>query len=197
VAQPRVAPIAPPEIVPPTPEASVEEISEEAPVAVDPSPPVTLTPQPTPTSLSQAQPSATPTQTVLAVVVPPVMYQSGDSAAAKLRLAGLDPRVQSVDRFSPGGRGTVADQAPGAGANVPAGSRVTLLIASGNVEVPDVVGLREDAAWHALQAAGLDIRTIRVPTDKVSAGLAAAVQPSPGSVLPGGARVTLAVSQGR
>jgi serine/threonine-protein kinase len=125
------------------------------------------------------------------------MYQSGDSAAAKLRLAGLDPLVRFVDRFSVGGKGTVADQAPNAGVSVPSGSRVTLLIASGNVEVPDVVGLREDVAWHALQAAGLDIRTIRVATDKVSAGLAAVVQPPPGSVVPGGARVTLAVSQGR
>jgi serine/threonine-protein kinase len=125
------------------------------------------------------------------------MFRTADAAAATLRVAGLDPRTVSVDRFSPAGKGTVADQAPDAGQSVPNGSRVTLFIATGNVEIPNVVGLSEEAAWHVLQATGLDIHVIRVATDKVAAGLAAGVQPSAGVVVPGGARVTLAVSQGR
>jgi serine/threonine-protein kinase len=198
-AQPHAVPIARIAAPPTATAMSSVAIDDEAPVDEDPSPAApTLTPtaRPTAPGVSQARPSATPTQVVLALV-PPVMYQSGDAAAAKLRLAGLDPRTQAVDRFSPGGRGTVAGQAPGAGESVAVGSRVTLLIATGNVEVPNVIGLPEVAAWQALQAVGLDIRTTRVATDKVLAGLAAAVQPPPGAVVPDGARVTLTVSQGR
>jgi serine/threonine-protein kinase len=124
------------------------------------------------------------------------MYRSADSAAALVRSLGLEPNLKTVDVFSPAGKGTVAGQTPDAGSSVANGSRVSLLIASGSVEVPDVIGLAEDAAWQVLQSAGLQVQTVRVASNKTSAGLAANVQPAPGVVVPSGARVTLAVSQG-
>ena len=54
--------------------------------------------------------------------------------------------------------GTVLAVAPAPGSQVRAGSAVTLTVATGRVELPDVEGRSQDEAVEALTAAGFDVR---------------------------------------
>lgn len=161
-----------------------------------------MPPMPTPTPLVEAVPTpvpvvaAAPTPTSRPVAVPPVAARSAGEAVDRVRGVGLVPRRATVDRYSPAGPGTVAAQDPPAGAAVPPGTSVTLLIASGNVVVPPVVGVLEEDASTQLHDAGLDIDTRRAPRSSVAAGRVADVNPGAGSVVPVGSKVVLTVSLG-
>jgi hypothetical protein len=151
-------------------------------------------PVPTPTP---EPPAATPTPEPARVTsVPPLVSHGGGAAAAEVRAAGLQPRVRIVDRFSLGGEGTVAAQDPPAGTLVGPNTVVDILVASGNVEVPQVAGLSEQAAWNLLQASGFKIDTRRATSGSVARGQAMSVTPNPGQVIPSGASVVLFISQG-
>ena len=129
-------------------------------------------------------------------MVPPLLNQSASAAGERLRRLGLEPELQIADRFSPAGPGTVADQDPPAGQSVLVGSNVRLLIASGNVAIPAVLGLPEEAARQQLHAAGFEVDTRRARSASVPVGYAADVRPGPGASLPAGATVILIISQG-
>jgi hypothetical protein len=167
---------------------------------VDPATPYTLLfqlvlpPAPTPT----LEPPAAPTQTPepARAIVPPILYRGEGAAAAEVRAAGLQPRVTSVDRFSLAGVGTVAAQEPPAGSSVPPGSVVDLFVATGNVEVPPLAGLSEQAAQQTLQAEGFKTDTRRAPSGSVPAGLVIGSEPSTGEVVPSGTTVLVLVSRG-
>jgi serine/threonine-protein kinase len=132
----------------------------------------------------------------LPVPVPPVVARPINEALDRVRAVGLVPRAQTADRYSAGGPGTVAAQDPPAGALLPPGGAVTLLVASGNVLVPNVIGLSEQDAWNALHESGFEIDTRRGRRSNVDVGRAADVNPSPGNALPAGSTVILTISQG-
>jgi PASTA domain len=157
-----------------------------------PPPPVAVVPveEPTPPPPPTATPSPVP------VAVPPVVARLTNEAIDRVRSVGLTPQTQSVDRFSPAGAGTVAAQDPPAGTPLPAGGRVMLLVATGNVAVPAVVGMFEQDAWQTLHDNGFDIAMRRVRRPNVEAGRAASVDPPVGAVEPAGTLVTLTISQG-
>jgi len=156
-----------------------------------------LPPTPTPVPVVEdAPPAPTLTPTPMPVPVPPVAAHSASGAVERLRAVGLVARTQSADRYSPAGPGTVAAQDPPAGSLLPPGSTVTLLVASGDVLVPDVVNLPEQDAWAALHEAGLQVETRRTRRSNVTAGRAAEVSPGAGAVVPAGSSVVLTISQG-
>jgi hypothetical protein len=165
----------------------------------DPEQPYTLVfslqapPTPTPTP---EPPAPTPTPEPARATVPPLLSHGGGTAAAEVRAAGLVPRLRTVDRFSLGGAGTVAAQDPPAGTVVSPESAVDIFVASGNVEVPQVAGLSEQAALELLQTAGFKIDTRRATSGSVPRGQAISAAPNPGQVVPSGASVTLFISQG-
>lgn len=151
----------------------------------------TPTPEPPP---PPPPPTATPEPT--RVVVPPVAYRPAAIAAEQMRNAGLVPQVQTADRYSPGGAGTVAAQDPPAGTAVQVGTTVRLVVASGDVAIPSVVGLSEQAATQQLREAGFAIDTRHAPNGSVPAGYVSEVRPGAGASLPAGATVIMIVSLG-
>jgi hypothetical protein len=158
-----------------------------------------LQPPPTPTAapvVEAATETPAPTSTPVPVPVPPVVGRTASDAVDRVRAVGLEARTQTADRYSPGGVGSIAVQDPPAGSLLPPGASVTLLVASGNVVVPDVIGMFEQDAWNALHGAGLDVDTRHARRSNVDAGRTADVNPGGGSVLPAGSTVVLTISQG-
>jgi serine/threonine-protein kinase len=150
---------------------------------------------PTPVPVVE-EPTPAPTPTPVPVPVPPVVARPANEAVDRVRAVGLAPRAQTADRYSPAGPGTIAAQDPPAGTLVAPGAPVTLLVASGNVAVPAVVGMTEQDASTALHEAGFEIDTRRARRSNVDAGRAADVNPGQGNALPAGSTVILTISQG-
>lgn len=155
-----------------------------------------LVPPPAPVRTPEPPPPPTPTPEPARTMVPPILYRGEGAAAAEVRAAGLQPRMTTVDRFSPGGAGTVAAQDPPAGTALPPGAVVDLLVASGNVEVPPLVGLTEQAAQQVLQTEGFKTDTRRAPSGSVPPGHVIGSEPSTGEVVPSGTTVLVLISRG-
>ncbi len=88
-------------------------------------------------------------------------------AEARAALTGLDLVVAgqtTVVNDSPADKGTIDSTEPNAGQSVSTGSTVRLLVSSGKVTVPGVLGKTADAASTAINAAGLRPRSTFVPS---------------------------------
>ncbi len=121
------------------------------------------------------------------VTVPSVVGMKNHAAEAHLKNAGL---VVGEVSTRPGGRkDVVASQAPQAGARVPAGSQVSLVLwsgAAGQVRVPNLVGMERSAALRSLRAIGLKGQTRHAPGERnvvLSQGPAAGAMVAPGSTV--------------
>jgi len=92
------------------------------------------------------------------VQVPDVTGQSLDAARAALERIGLETTVQRQESAD-ADPGTVLRQDPAAGAEVDAGTTVTLTVAEEveEVEVPSVVGRSQEEATEALSGAGFEV----------------------------------------
>jgi hypothetical protein len=158
---------------------------------------VAPTPEPTstPVAIVEQQPPL-PTATPVPIPVPPVVAHAASDAADQVRTLGLLPQVATADLFSAGGPGTVAAQDPPAGTPLQPGSTVKLLVASGNVVVPAVVGMTEQDATTSLRQVGLEVTIRRARRLDVPAGRVADVNPGSGGVAAAGSNVLLTVSQG-
>jgi hypothetical protein len=154
-------------------------------------------PDPTPTPVPAVEPPPPqPTPTAVLVPVPPVAARQASEAVERLRALGFQAQVSGADVFSAAGAGTVGAQDPPAGTPLPSGSSVMLLVATGNVVVPAVLGLSEQDATTALRRAGLDLTIRHARQSNVPAARVANANPRPGSVLPAGSNVLLTISQG-
>ena len=91
------------------------------------------------------------------VTVPFVIGKSRDEAEQILSDAGLDPRFETRDSTEP--KDTVIETNPNAATSVEAGSTVTVVLSSGPVDVPNVVGLSQGTATSRLQNAGFRVST--------------------------------------
>jgi serine/threonine-protein kinase len=157
---------------------------------------------PLPTDLSgeEAEEGSTVVLTVssgpAAVPVPEVAGLTEREATTVLEEAGF--RVDPEFRFSdtiPEDR--VIGTEPPAGQNQLTSEPVTLLISRGSnkVEVPDVVGLDDEAALDALSEAEL-AGTVVLRDDEAPAGEVVAQSPSAGQQVKSGTQVTIFVSSG-
>lgn len=141
---------------------------------------------PTPTATAR-RPTATPTptgMTATATTVPDLTDRTVASAAAALADIGLEPEVAVQDEPAP--EGVVASQTPAPGSAVARGTTVRLVVASGYVVVPDVIGRDPSAADGALTELGFDVRTV----DEAAATVGSTT-PSAGRRVPFGSTVLL------
>ena len=116
-------------------------------------------------------------------------------AMAAIRSAGLAVTLNRANVNAE--RGTIVQQSPDPGAPLRPGATVTLAVATGQVEIPDVADLREQEALRRLYDAGFKVPTIRGSASKsVPAGFVIRTDPAAGKVLERGAEVDLYVSTG-
>lgn len=122
----------------------------------------------------------------------PVIINMSDSDA-RTKIAQLGLRVGTVTHQpSDAARDSVISSSLRAD-----DTTVDLVEAAGTVTVPNMIGGDERAAGRALQSSGLVMgSTSRNNYPDVTAGIVAAQNPAPGSVVPWGSRVNIAVSLG-
>ncbi len=130
------------------------------------------------------------------VAVPDVTNSTQDQATKRLEKAGF--KVVVEERFSNTvRRGRAIGTEPAAGTQLSTAQPVTLLISRGanKVEVPDVVGLDDEAALAALQDAGLS--GVEVQRDSTEPqGEVVGQSPPAGNLIPRGSQVTIFASTG-
>ena len=120
-----------------------------------------------------------------------------ESAAVNLIIGdGLEPKVQRLPS-SEQPVGIVFEQSPIEGTSLAKGGIVTIKVSTGKktVDVPDVVGKQLTDAVAALTRAGLNAKSVGVPSDKPS-GTVTAQDPRPGTSLVEGASVRINYSTG-
>jgi serine/threonine-protein kinase len=104
------------------------------------------------------------------VAVPDVTGQSPEQATSNLEALGFVVKKGQDGRSAAVPAGKVMAVSPGPGDGpVGFGSTVTITVSSGPplVTVPDVTGMKQDAATAALQAAGLKVETTKFLGNKV------------------------------
>lgn len=107
---------------------------------------------------------------------------------AKLVLGKVTPK----DSDKP--EGTILEQTPASGIQVEAGSRVDIVISSGKITVPSLLGLNRTQANNVLINAGFKVEFVTEARSDVAVGTVLAQTPLPGEVAIKGTTVTLTVS---
>ena len=123
-------------------------------------------------------------------VVPQVLSIGQAEAEADLTAAKLKPKI--VTRDGNTAPGTVLDVIPPPGTQLATGSTITLVVASGNVQVPDVRGLALDQAEQNLARAGFAVEVQPTPAP---GPVGMVLEQTPVSTLAArGSRITINVS---
>ncbi len=131
--------------------------------------------------------------------VPDLPGSTLDEARGALEELGLalGSTVEEYDEGRPAGH--VVSSVPGAGSQVPPGTRVDVVVSRGPapVDVPDVVGRSQDEASSLITGAGLQVQVApeRVFSDDVPEGSVVGQSPLPSSV-ERGSTVTVTISRG-
>ena len=131
------------------------------------------------------------------VAVPDVTALDRDGARAALEEQGLRP-VFEARETSDEDPGEVLEQQPTPGTEVEEGSEVRVVVAEAppEVDVPDVLDLREEEARSQLEEADLRVRRRRVDTAVLEEdGVVLEQDPPAGGTLPPGSRVTIVVGR--
>ena len=131
------------------------------------------------------------------VSVPSVTGETQASATATLSAAGLKATSVKREAAEPA-PGTVISQEPAAGAQVKAGSTVTIVVAQAPAKtaVPNVVGQSEVEAIAALKAAGFEATTVTRSTgEEAKVGSVLEQSPAAGHKLAKGQTVQIAVGK--
>jgi eukaryotic-like serine/threonine-protein kinase len=116
-----------------------------------------------------------------------------DATQTIVNLGLPSPHQQLITSKLPAGQVVRTDPAPGP---VPPTTVVTLFVSTGNVKVPNVVGMTCDGAKQALAASSLQGSCTNTPSDTVPAGQVISQSPTAGSQAPQGSTVSLQVSSG-
>jgi serine/threonine-protein kinase len=107
---------------------------------------------------------------------------------AKLVLGKVTPK----DSDKP--EGTILEQTPASGIQVEVGSRIDIVISSGKITVPSLLGLNRTQANNVLINAGFKVEFVTEARSDVPVGTVLAQTPLPGEVAIKGTTVTLTVS---
>lgn len=132
------------------------------------------------------------------VPVPNVVGQTEAQAVTAIQTAGLVTGVVTNVATTAVSAGTVLSQAPVAGSTAVKGSGVDLQVAQVPTAsaVPNVVGMKRDAAGSALQAAGFVATFVGRASASVGSGTVIEQNPSAGVTARPGSTVTVVVSTG-
>ena len=127
--------------------------------------------------------------------VPPLEgLTSLDAVRTALRDAKLElGNVKQVESDQPAGY--VLSQNPPAFSTVDVGTKVTIEVSTGVVDVPSVVGFTQSAATSALSKAGMDVSVVTTSSDQ-AAGIVISQDPPGGTQVKKGTTVTITVSTG-
>jgi serine/threonine-protein kinase len=151
--------------------------------------------------VGDASPNTTPspqaTATLELVRMPDFVGRMETEAVRLADRRGLQLEIEYVET---GGRpGRVVDQLPDAGAELPAGTTVAIMVAtrSETVVVPEIMGMREAAALDQLTAAGLRAGRRRLADDVLPEGYVVSSDPRAGVSMTRDSAVDYVVSTGR
>src|SRR5699024_301891 len=125
--------------------------------------------------------------------VPDVSGMSQDQARQTLEGQGFDPGGFSVETTDQAGfdKGEVVGTDPEAGTKAAPDDPITIILATGNVELPDLVGMEEEKAKGVVDDLGLTAE-YTTQEDEGKAGVVLKQQPGPGTVS-GDTRVDIVV----
>ncbi|MDX6494663.1 MAG: eukaryotic-like serine/threonine-protein kinase [Gaiellales bacterium] len=127
------------------------------------------------------------------VDLPDLRGKTLPAALQILAQKGLTGAPVNVPSRLPSGTVVRTDPKPGP---VAPGSVVTLFVSSGNVKVPNVIGMTCDQATQTLDGYNLTANCVDAPSDTAPAGQVFAQNPSAGQPAPQGGTVDLQVSTG-
>jgi len=96
------------------------------------------------------------------VEVPSLIGLQTDEALAELNAADLGGNVVQRDDDAP--QGEVVDQSPSAGELIRKNGTVTIFVSTGVVQIPSVIGLRQQQAINELKRAGFKVSIRQDPT---------------------------------
>ncbi|MDO9454744.1 Stk1 family PASTA domain-containing Ser/Thr kinase [Nocardioides sp.] len=131
-------------------------------------------------------------------VAPTVLGQEQSAAVASLEDADLEVAYADAVYDPDLPAGSVVDADPPGGAQVLPGDTVTLTLSLGELLVPQVRGLDEDAAQDALLERQLEFgESVGRYSEKVAEGTVLASKPQAGTELEPGTTVDLVISRGR
>jgi eukaryotic-like serine/threonine-protein kinase len=132
------------------------------------------------------------------VAVPVVAGQTLDAARTAIEGAGLKVGDVTTEASTSVAEGNVIESNPSAGAKIDEGSEVALTVSGGpdTIEIPNVVGLTEDAARSTLGRAGFTSVNSRQTDSLENAGDVVAVDPAEGEQAAPSTPITLQVSTG-
>lgn len=121
-----------------------------------------------------------------------------DEANKQLAEVGFHGAVSESRFHAAAPKGTVLEQAPAAGKRDEEGATVGLVVSAGQkfVSVPSVVGMQQQDAQAALEAAGLDVGPVSEQVSAEPAGQVVASSPKEGTNTPIPTSVRLIVSSG-
>jgi eukaryotic-like serine/threonine-protein kinase len=128
------------------------------------------------------------------LAVPDVTGLSRESAEARLRDDGFG--VSVAEQESDETEGDVISQDPAGGTELTRGETVTITVSTGRpqVDVPDVIGLRERSARSRLSSAGLEpVTQERTVTDPAQDGVVIEQRPGSGTQLDEGRQVVIVI----
>jgi eukaryotic-like serine/threonine-protein kinase len=126
--------------------------------------------------------------------VPNLTGMQEQQARTEADARGFDVKV--VRRSGTGTPGTVLDQGPEPGVQLQSGAEMLIVVAANaQASVPNVTGMKVDAAKEALTAAKLTPQVQQVDSNQ-PAGLVLSQDPVAGTKVAGGSNVRLAVSKG-
>jgi serine/threonine-protein kinase len=196
--------IAPPEPTPPptarptvAPKPAAVPTSTPAPAPTEtPEPPPSPTPVPTPSPVPPSPtPAPQPSPTPRAIAVPQLRGKTVDEAQLALKSDGFTSTVVGVNENID--KNVVVRQTPDAGAQLPPGGTVTIVVGTGSTAIPAVTNLPRDQAVATLQNNSFKVTLANRRDPRIPAGVAIATNPPAGTVLPRGSNVELAISSGR
>jgi beta-lactam-binding protein with PASTA domain len=128
--------------------------------------------------------------------VPVLVGTQRSLAVQQIRGRGLAPEVSEENSSAPSGE--VIRQSPNAGAKLPRGSSVSIVVSKGSrkVAVPNLIGNEREEAVRALRRLGLDPSVLEQETDvPAQVGRVTDQFPPPGSEVEPGTGVTLVVGK--
>jgi hypothetical protein len=95
-------------------------------------------------------------------------------------------------------KGTVLDQAPAGGSREVPGTRITLVVSSGQRfgTIPSLIGLSREQALNALEVAGFDVGEVTTRASNEPYGAVIDTRPRPGTQAPTPSTVSIVISSG-
>lgn len=132
------------------------------------------------------------------VVVPDVVGLPQEEAVAAIEEAGLEAKVTEAEDAGDAEEGTVIEQDPPAGSEVPGGSEEEIIVAPGVelIEVPDVRNENQADATKTLRDAGFAVTVTRQFSNTVEKGLVSEQSPAARQKVPAGTNVGIVISDG-